>query len=361
MSAITFKVMNLEVNVRWLDGSLLQVPILILPSTRVAQLLATLHTMITCSYHSKYRHKQQLKLLLVRRSADTEMQREYTVVEMTEDSLLQQYNLTEQDIVDVIYKMQPINALHGELLPNSNKTSFISYENLTFHQYLKEVTVISNNNFVDINQAINVDVSTPIKVVLKSNLSNLSLYVPGIVDNEALSLEKSNGDMARNLGLAEAKKRGYVKWTNEEYRQRILLLEVTDAVISSDIIETELNSRKYDVNGLNNGYIDGDIHSWQRYTSSLPVECSYNIEDNDIFATIHSDAAVTITMKPYGPLKHNQYYIILFQNNTPIVPVGDRLNNQNSIDYYYSEYSYVNNTIEDKIYIFKTAVNKKKL
>ena len=355
---------ELRVRLRWLDGSLLHVPMVVLSSTRVAQLLTALFTQIATSNQCKYRHKQQIKLLLTRHNSDADATREYTVVEMAEDSLLQQYNLTEQDVVDVIYKMQPINSFHGELAPNTNKTSFINYENLTFDQYLKEVvvaTTLSRNNYVDINQAINVDVSTPIKITLQSNISNLSLYVPALVDNEALSLNKSNGDMASNLGLAEAKKRGFVKWTNEIYRQRILLLEVTDAVISSDIIETELDKRKYDTNGINKGYIDGDVHSWQRYTSSLPIECSYNVEDNDIFATIHSDAAVTITMKPYGPLKHNQYYIVLFQNNTPIVPTGERDQNQNSIDYFYSEYSYVNNTIEDKIYIFKTAVNKKKL
>jgi len=352
---------ELRIHVRWLDGSLLQIPMVILPNTRVAQLLTAIQTLIAVSNYGKYRHKQQLKLLLARRSTDTSVEREYTVVEMAEDSLLHQYNLSEQDVVDVICRMQPINALHGELVPNSNKTSFINYENLTFTQYLKEVTVVYDNNHVDINQAINVDVSTPIKIVLKSNIANLSLYVPALLDNEVLSLDASNGDMANNLGLTEAKKRGFVRWTNETYRQRILLLEVTDAVISSDIIEEELNKRKYDTNGLNNGYIDGDMHSWQRYSSSLPVESSYNIEDNDIFATIHSDAAVTITMKPYGPLKHNHYYVLLFQNNAPIVPTGDRNQNQNSIDYFYSEYSYVNNTIEDKMYIFKTAVNKKKL
>lgn len=115
--------------------------------------------------------------------------------------------------------------------------------------------------------------------------------------------------MVKSLGgLSNAIKLGYNQWIKNIYLNRVFLLEmslnnydnvnlkynnITDAGIDVDYINIEniikgLEYSRYSCNGINMGYIGGDFHSWQRYTTHLPVDCKLQIEDpnDDVFSSL---------------------------------------------------------------------------
>ena len=155
------------------------------------------------------------------------------------------------------------------------------------------------------------------------------------------------GDMKQKLGnLRQAKSRGFKQWTTKKFQSRIHLLELTEKHHSVDILIEKLEGIRYSNHGINDGYSDGDEHSWQRYTSIEPTECRITlIDEYDIFSTL-SDNESMITLKPYEPLKCNTTYLIYLGNSTPIVPP--------TYDALYSSYN-ASHVCEDKLFIFTTA------
>ena len=118
----------------------------------------------------------------------------------------------------------------------------------------------------------------------------------------------------------EAALAGFVQWTSETYSHRVFLLEIDKSRKPSELV-----ANRYHWNGLNNGYVGGDIHSWQRYTSNFPVECRLAVqeyyEDDDDVTSLISE----LTLLPLVRLKYDQKYAILLANNVITVPV-DGLN-----------------------------------
>ena len=73
----------------------------------------------------------------------------------------------------------------------------------------------------------------------------------------------------------------------------------------------------YNIYGVNDGYEGGDIHSWQRYTSQLPVDCRLS---SDFIHTLHMPEQSIITMQPLLPLKPGCCYAILLCHNAVAMP-----------------------------------------
>ena len=169
-----------------------------------------------------------------------------------------------------------------------------------------------------------VDFSIDGEIVLNfgpSSLRGIELFVPALVDKNALQTS-FRGDMVRNLGgLKEAKKRGYVAWTDEIFTQRAYLLEIPSIRKGSEVTDHLRFERiRYSTAGtLNMGYRDGDMHSWQRYTTKIPVLVS--LLHTEEFDPITRDTISILSMRPMGGLKFNTCYAILLSNNVPTVPV----------------------------------------
>ena len=189
------------------------------------------------------------------------------------------------------------------------------------------------------------------EIVLKfgpSAVRNIQIFVPALVDKNAL-LTSYGGNMVRNLGgLKEAKKRGYVAWTDQTFSQRAFLLELpSDKKANSVTDRFRFERIRYTSAGtLNMGYRDGDIHSWQRYTTQIPLLISLvDTEEDD---SITGNLISILRMKPIEELKYNTCYAILLSNNVPTVPlagcVGDFTGFTDP------------GTTEDHIIAFKTAV-----
>ncbi len=132
------------------------------------------------------------------------------------------------------------------------------------------------------------------------------------------------GDMARfyDGNLHSAKERGFVKWVNMQFTQRLFLVEAAkdleqrqplrkegkaaemnvnqaedDISLSSGMQSVgswdpaanhtekkQLTARnflidqiRYNWRGINRGYCGGDIHSWQRYTNVMPIDVKIDI------------------------------------------------------------------------------------
>ena len=102
--------------------------------------------------------------------------------------------------------------------------------------------------------------------------SAVCLYTPALVDYRALSSAKT-GDMISSLGgnIREARKRGYISWTDKDYTQRVYLLRLSDEASKSGFSYndfTNIERVRYSATGvLNRGYDGGDSRSWQRYTT----------------------------------------------------------------------------------------------
>lgn len=191
---------------------------------------------------------------------------------------------------------------------------------------------------------LNAPVTTSIEIVFTPARSGLCIYTPALIDFENLpSTEHNAGDMVSNLGsTTEAYKKGYRNpWTEYQFNNRIILLEIT----AKDDIHPRiwLERVRYNWQGVNNGYIGGDRYSWQRYTTSLPVDCI-------IYESRELDGGSTITMKPFNDLKRDQYYAICLSNGVPTVPAA-------TMDA--PLFGYIGpGMCEDALYLFKTITKE---
>jgi hypothetical protein len=277
-----------------------------------------------------------------------------------------------------------------ELEDSSNFTSDMLKPNEKLSVVYKMVgidpttTQFSYDGFIDRvvpeDGAVLVPVSSSIVVVTKANHCDHIIRIPSLL-NRTLLNQVHDGNMVKQFknNLRDAKLAGFQQWTDFNPVERLLLLEVKEG------LDLERDQIRYDVSGVNDGYMNGDIYSWQRYTKVFPVECKYIIsddveytpdtvgsgnrafggnnptltttattgisngtttpftKDNDIDPNPHG---VRITMKPYGKLKYNTHYAVLFCNHVPTVPV------------LLSEAPWtawtMGGTNEDKLFLFKT-------
>ena len=261
-------------------------------------------------------------------------------------------NMVEEEMI-FIHKhsmMNPKNVLYSYLLGNIPVTGTITisiirrmipeqmteknFPGLLYSEFIKSSYPIQNSVDVPLNSEITIKFG-------KSSLRNIEIYIPAMLNLNALKCS-SDGDMVKNVGgLKEATNRGFKKWTNETFEQRIFLLELPTENNGFSFTEySHLERIRYYKNGvMNRGYDNGDYHSWQRYTKYLPILCTLshttdnnvNCSDsenthtssNDVINCSHShsdDVIRTIKMTPHVPMKSSTYYSILLCNNVPTVP-----------------------------------------
>ena len=203
------------------------------------------------------------------------------------------------------FPMEEINLLHNrtEQLLNRGKPlrQYLIIENDIFY-IIKNVSESSLNaveygefirySYPGLNSSAGMStIDFPItngSIVVKFGSSRkrrnaVSLYTPALVDYRALQSAKT-GDMIANLGgnVREARKRGYVSWTDKDYTQRIYLLRLTDEASMSGFSYNDFSTIervRYSTTGVvNRGYDGGDSRSWQRYTADqvTPLSTSHS-------------------------------------------------------------------------------------
>jgi hypothetical protein len=188
-----------------------------------------------------------------------------------------------------------------------------------------------------VHLSIDVSVKPTIQIEFKANNSGQILFTHALKNSSTLYTIYDGMMQNEYDNIFELEVRKYVKWTDIEYEQRILLLEVDDN------LDLHHNDFRYDVDGMNLGYNRGDRHSWQRYTKSLPIECA--IDTSSLF----DDLPHVVILEPVNPLKYNTQYAILLMNNVPIVPLKYP---RHDIDFYSEGIG------EDKLFMFHTEKRK---
>jgi hypothetical protein len=165
----------------------------------------------------------------------------------------------------------------------------------------------------------------------------LSLYLPWYLDREVMRSDSSQDDvdMEQALGTEEARRRGYVKWTDTIFKHSLFLLEVTDPSL-----ERNIDSRRYNYSRVNEGYDSGDRHSWQRYTNKLPIDCFLHLDEYEN----------KIRMVPELRLTAGATYCLLLQHGVPTPPTDHLLS---------SLFSFTARGLsEDKLIFFRTQKKK---
>jgi hypothetical protein len=187
---------------------------------------------------------------------------------------------------------------------------------------------------------VNVAVTDSVILHVSPNQYGHVIRLTSLLDHTLLPLTYEGDMLAHFKGnRRKAEELGFKQWTDQTQLERILLLEVDDH------LDLHLESIRYNTYGVNNGYMGGDTHSWQRYTKVYPVECKITVTDlheDDGGGEEHS----IITVKPYGPLKYSTHYALLLCNNVPTVPMG-------SISAPWTAFT-MGGVNEDKLFIFKT-------
>ena len=220
--------------------------------------------------------------------------------------------------------------------------SFLNNE-ILYENYLKSISPLPGEENVSIDKQ-------PIIFFKESNYG-LHLYLQSFDNRNAIRSEietisssfegegeidnENEINMETILGFEEAKKRGYIKWTNQIYNRYIFLLEVTNANL-----ERQIESIRYNYYGINKFYSQGDRHSWQRYTNKLPIECFIHIDEIE----------QRIRLIPELKLNQSTTYCILLQHGVPTLPI-DELSS--------SLFSFTGKGIyEDKLFFFRTQKSK---
>lgn len=152
------------------------------------------------------------------------------------------------------------------------------------------------------NGDANIPLSIQPLLMLKKNRKGLSLFFPSLENIHAYGVA-STGDMRSYLGEELSASMGFVKWTEAEHAARVLLLEV-----KMDIL-VNIEQVKYSWRAKDQLYTGGDVHSWQRYTRSQPVDAYVHIDE----------PAQTVRLLPTGSLKPGTTYAVLLMNGVPTI------------------------------------------
>ena len=236
--------------------------------------------------------------------------------------------------------------------------------------------------------ATKVPLDATIHIVFGANLSGYCVSLAYLRDSSTCAFSSPDplfGNMHAQFGNDStlARERGFVQWSKEKYKQRVMLLRLEPAAAlkffpprrphhnqqheparRSDASSMFLDSKRYWDKGINEGYTGGDEHSWQRYSSMPPVDAVVSESpwpvlglhepafpplptqfgpppsaEEDVpregepeFSTglgsAHTiaDAAsrsTVLTVRPLEPLLPRTHYAVLLMNSAPTVPAGD--------------------------------------
>jgi hypothetical protein len=277
-----------------------------------------------------------------------------------DDRVTIEYNeeLTCQKLFELISSSNPknyINPVRGKLLksqgeeiPVTNPSQILSEYGIGPGSYLEILenfepifhpTELSYDSFIAVSTPLNgeenISIDKQPTIYFRENNHGLAIYLPCLINRDALRSDTS-GDMVEMLGsVDEAKRRGFVQWTDKMYNQFIFLLEVTNPKLEKMIDEV-----RYNYGGINEGYDQGDRHSWQRYTEKLPIDCFVHLDELEN----------KIRLVPELRLTPGGTYCLLFQHGIPTPPAEDLLS---------SLFTYTGKGIcEDKVIFFRTQKSK---
>lgn len=240
----------------------------------------------------------------------------YKHKELCDDEELVRYGISSADTVQIVYKV--INVDPG-------CTQF----------YFKEFVKSINPD----DGSFNVPTSSSISLYFGPNDCGHFIKSKTLVDCATL-LPLYEGNMLKYYGcVQEAARHGFVQWTDCLIQRKLILLKIGDR------LNSQLESIRYNVAGINNGYCQGDSCSWQRYTKFLPIDCTYTI-DAQQGESKEDKASYCITMQPTRLLENNTYYATMLCNNVPTFPVS-------LVEAHWMAFT-SGGTCEDKLYIFKT-------
>lgn len=326
----------------------------------------------------------------------------YQNKEMPDDKNLSEFPFgrsSSPDIIEVVVKMTgPARTKHFE-----------------YREFVRSISPEDGQTLVPLNTAI--------AIQFASNHAGYSLSLSCLRDSpHCASMEPKFGDMLALLGgdPAVARERGFAQWTKERYSQRVLLLQIDPSAAlkmfpqprhasrsspkkseqklheKKERPTTYLDSKRYWVDGVNEGYCGGDVHSWQRYTTTHPVdvsisETSWNLATETAYPavpivpdaadkpTVSSDqqwcnvrwddesygddqhAAPSsafaipdeltrvscLTLTPIEPLLPSTMYAVLLMNSVPVLPVAD-------CHTHWSAFTGAGLTGEDRLFSFTT-------
>jgi hypothetical protein len=152
------------------------------------------------------------------------------------------------------------------------------------------------------NGDANIPLSIQPLIMFKKNRNGLSLFLPSLENIQNYGVA-STGDMRSYLGEELSAGMGFTKWTEAEHSARALLLEVAPAIM------VKIEQVKYSWRSRGQLYAGGDVHSWQRYTRSQPVDAYVHVDEG----------AQTIRILPTSSLKPGTTYAVLLMNGVPTV------------------------------------------
>lgn len=202
--------------------------------------------------------------------------------ELIPDNPLAKCGVSDGTVIDVVMR-------HGEMV---HRAAF----GALYEDYIEDT--IPENGEED------VPIFTQPFIKFKPNGRGGKLFVSAL-ENVDSGFRTTLDDMSACLGDELAAALHHVKWTSKEFSCRAFLLE-----LSSDITDISFKYRRYSSRDNNRGYEGGDAHSWQRYTSSHPVDAT----------VVASNESYSLRVVPKQALKSGTRYGILLANNVPTLP-----------------------------------------
>ena len=83
-----------------------------------------------------------------------------------------------------------------------------------------------------------------------------------------------------------------VGWCDKNYTERVMILKLSSEfsyMSDEKEILNELNRVCYNMNGINKSYYGGDLNSWQRYTTELPININIDVDNNNLIVEVNEE------------------------------------------------------------------------
>jgi hypothetical protein len=118
------------------------------------------------------------------------------------------------------------------------------------------------------------------------------------------------------FGEEKAITMGFKKWSADIQSHKVFVLELRkEGVVHNGSYEfSHLEKVRFNYEGINNLWVGVDVHSWQRYTSEVPIDCYLELGGDSFLLPDQ------IKIVPREPLKPNTWYAVLVQNGCKIAP-----------------------------------------
>lgn len=255
-----------------------------------------------------------------------------------------------------------------------------------------ESTLFSYDSFIrsmePLDDEILVSITSSFNIIFGPNEFGHVIRMSSLLDADHHTLQPQySGDLLHELKMdarEAAEAVGFRQWTDTQYSERVMLVEVYNAAL-----DIALEEVRYSVDGVNGGYFKGDKHSWQRYTDKNPIECKFTVKEitqEVALKTATATAAIAehggdhaeleaaynaalrsgnkddtsclnraaftdhylmLKIQPYLPLQYETNYALVLCNNVPTVPVE-------MFDSPWMSFT-VGGTSEDKVVLFRTV------